>query len=115
MRVAGSWLRRIWIAVRTAEHVAMGLPDRLRELAARRNGLPWRPGIDLDVDVGRRAIGDVPDFLVVRTAHEQSLHTDNCMPTDGPPAGQFGQRSGSLDTVRRSADGLPLPSPVLLG
>jgi hypothetical protein len=29
VRVAGSWLGRIWIAVRAAEHVAVRLPDRL--------------------------------------------------------------------------------------
>jgi len=70
VRVAGSWLGRTWIAVGAAEHVAMGHPDRLRELTALRNGLPWRPDIDLNVNMGRWPLGDVADFLVVWTAHE---------------------------------------------
>jgi hypothetical protein len=48
----------------------MRLPDRLRELPARRDGLPRRPDVDLYVDMRRRSIGDVADFLVVGTADE---------------------------------------------
>lgn len=70
VRVAGSWLGSIWIAVHAAEHVAVRLPDRLWELPTLGNRLPRRPDIDLDVNMGRRSIGDIADLLVVRTTNE---------------------------------------------
>lgn len=52
----------------------MGLPYGLRELPTWGNWLPRWPNINLDIEMGRRSIGDAANLLVVRAADEESLH-----------------------------------------
>jgi hypothetical protein len=53
----------------------VGLPYGLRELPTWGNWFPRWPNINLDVEMGRRSIGDAANLLVVRAAFfiERSL------------------------------------------
>jgi hypothetical protein len=70
IRITDPWLGSIRIAVDATQRIAVRLPDSRRKLPTLGDRLPRWADVYLNVDMRRRSIVHLSDFLVVGTANE---------------------------------------------
>jgi hypothetical protein len=70
VHITDPWLGSIRIAADATQRIAVRLPDRRRKLPTLGDRLPRWADVDLNVDMRRRPIWHLSDFLVVGTANE---------------------------------------------